>query len=147
MFTIINKTIYPKKNALITLKQIYGINTKLASTILKYCGLQNQSKLNTLASDSIAMAKLKRFIRLNENFFENNLRLLEAKQVQHLVTIKSYRGLRHSLGYPVRGQRTHTNANTLFGKHKAKSSTNNNVFKKAQKKNMKTAIKQIKKRK
>lgn len=34
------------------------------------------------------------------------------KKVQHLQNIKTYRGLRHRKGLPVRGQRTHTNAKT-----------------------------------
>ena len=42
----------------------------------------------------------------------NDLRRLTLLSKQRLVSIKSYRGLRRKKGFPVRGQRTHTNART-----------------------------------
>jgi small subunit ribosomal protein S13 len=42
----------------------------------------------------------------------NDLKRLKLLRKQHLINIKSYRGLRRKKGFPVRGQRTHTNAKT-----------------------------------
>ena len=42
----------------------------------------------------------------------NDLRRLTLLDKQKLISIKSYRGLRRKKGFPVRGQRTHTNAKT-----------------------------------
>ena len=54
-----------------------------------------------------------------ENFFKkqqiNKSKLLKEiikKNIEFMIELKSYRGIRHKLKYPVRGQRTHTNAKT-----------------------------------
>jgi len=47
---------------------------------------------------------------------EGDLRRYVSENIKRLIDIKSYRGLRHRRGLPVRGQRTHTNARTRKGK-------------------------------
>jgi small subunit ribosomal protein S13 len=47
---------------------------------------------------------------------EGDLRRLEAMNIKRLIDIGTYRGRRHRLGLPVRGQRTRTNARTRRGR-------------------------------
>ncbi len=49
---------------------------------------------------------------------EGDLRRETAMNIKRLMDLKSFRGLRHRAGLPVRGQRTHTNARTRKGKAK-----------------------------
>ena len=49
---------------------------------------------------------------------EGDLRRETAMNIKRLMDLRSYRGLRHRAGLPVRGQRTHTNARTRKGKAK-----------------------------
>ena len=49
---------------------------------------------------------------------EGDLRREVAQNIRRLISIGSYRGLRHRRGLPVRGQRTHTNARTRKGVRK-----------------------------
>ncbi len=49
---------------------------------------------------------------------EGELRRIVTSNIRRLKEIKSYRGLRHYLGLPTRGQRTRTNARTRKGKKK-----------------------------
>ena len=46
-------------------------------------------------------------------FLEGRLRKEKKMHIRRLIIIKSYRGFRHKAGLPVRGQRTHTNAQTM----------------------------------
>jgi small subunit ribosomal protein S13 len=50
---------------------------------------------------------------------EGDLRRDVSENIKRLIDIKSYRGLRHRRGLPVRGQRTHTNARTRKGKKRS----------------------------
>lgn len=50
---------------------------------------------------------------------EGDLRREVSENIKRLIDIKSYRGLRHRRGLPVRGQRTHTNARTRKGKKRS----------------------------
>jgi small subunit ribosomal protein S13 len=59
---------------------------------------------------------------LDKNFtIEGNLRRQESQNIARLKSIGCYRGLRHKLGLPVRGQRTKTNARTRKGKKRTVS--------------------------
>ena len=53
-----------------------------------------------------------------EHMVEGDLRRDTAMNIKRLMDLRSYRGLRHRVGLPVRGQRTHTNARTRKGKAK-----------------------------
>ncbi len=53
---------------------------------------------------------------VNEYKVEGDLRLSVSQNIKRLKEINSYRGLRHTKGLPVRGQRTKTNARTKRGK-------------------------------
>jgi small subunit ribosomal protein S13 len=67
-------------------------------------------KINELSDDQIA--KLLKLIELSDITITSDLKKLKQIIAKNLVAIKSYRGLRRINGFPVRGQRTHTNAKT-----------------------------------
>jgi len=112
MFRVLNKNIFFRKNAFLTFKQIYGISDSIAERMCGYSGFKKETQLKNVPSDGIIMVNLRIFLRNNSFLLESNLRRYEEDQVQRLAVIRSYRGIRHMSGYPVRGQRTHTNAKT-----------------------------------
>jgi len=118
MFRIINRNIFFRKNAFLTFKQIYGVGNNISNRINVYSGILPESSLTRLSNDSIAMTNIRYFLRTCEIFFESNLRRRIEDQIQKLIRIRSYRGNRHLLGFPTRGQRTHTNARTMKRKKK-----------------------------
>lgn len=74
---------------------------------------------NRLASDlsEEEVSKLAAFLE-SEFVVEGPLRRQLTSNISRLREVKSYRGLRHRLGLPVRGQRTKTNARTRKGPKK-----------------------------
>ena len=54
----------------------------------------------------------------SEYVVEGDLRRQVQNNIKRLISIHSYRGIRHRLGLPVRGQRTRTNSRTRKGKRK-----------------------------
>ncbi|MEX1052216.1 MAG: 30S ribosomal protein S13 [Patescibacteria group bacterium] len=97
------------------LTSVYGIGWTLAANILKECKIENSKRMKDLNEDD-----LKRIIKfVEENYqVEGNLREKQADNIKRLKDIGSYRGLRHSRGLPLRGQRTKSNARTKRGKRK-----------------------------
>jgi small subunit ribosomal protein S13 len=92
------------------LRYVYGINENRAFLICKKLGFSSNLKVKNLSSNQI-----NQIIKLVEslNFVvANDLKRLNLLDKKKLVSIKSYRGLRRKRGFPVRGQRTHTNAKT-----------------------------------
>ena len=92
------------------LRYIYGIGKSKSIFICKKLGFSYNLKIKNLSETQVSkIAKLVEFL----NFVvANDLKRLNLLALQKLVYIKSYRGLRRKKGFPVRGQRTHTNAKT-----------------------------------
>ena len=86
----------------------FGIGTKKATDTFKSCGLNINKNPN--------MLKIKQQTEINKilNKLTTGKKLInQNKEIfQFLFKIKTYRGVRHKLKYPARGQRTHTNAKT-----------------------------------
>jgi small subunit ribosomal protein S13 len=99
-----NKSIY------FALKYIYGIGKNRSFLICKKLGFLPNVKIKNLSSSQIN--QISKFIESSNFILANDLRRLNLLNKQKLLTIKSYRGLRRKKGFPVRGQRTHTNAKT-----------------------------------
>ena len=98
------------KSLYFALTNIYGIGKNRSFLICKKLGFSYNIKVKNLSSSQI-----NQIIKLIEtlNFIlANDLKRLNLIAKQKLITIKSYRGLRRKQGFPVRGQRTHTNART-----------------------------------
>jgi small subunit ribosomal protein S13 len=101
-----------EKRVDISLRYIYGIGATSASTICARSGIAPETKTRDLTD-----AELSRIRELLEKDFliEGDLRRDIRQNIQRLIEINCYRGIRHRRGLPVRGQRTKTNARTKRG--------------------------------
>ncbi|MBQ7263891.1 MAG: 30S ribosomal protein S13 [Synergistaceae bacterium] len=96
----------------IALTYIYGIGLSTAKKILAVTGVDPNIRVRDL--DEADAQKLRR--EIEENYrVEGDLRREVSMNIKRLIDIGCYRGLRHRLGLPVRGQRTKTNARTRKG--------------------------------
>ena len=97
----------------IALTYIYGIGTTSASAIIKDTGLNPDTRVKDLTEDEVA--KIRETIERENITVEGDLKRQVAGDIKRLTDINCYRGRRHRLGLPVRGQRTKTNARTRKG--------------------------------
>jgi small subunit ribosomal protein S13 len=101
-----------RKRLAYSLRYIYGIGPHHASEIIGKLGLDPMMKADDLSSEQInAIAKLLQ----SDYTVEGDLRRETQSNIRRLISIGSYRGIRHRRGLPVRGQRTKTNARTRKG--------------------------------
>ena len=103
------------KRGEIALTYIFGIGRSSARKILEECGIDFDTKVNEWNDDQIA--KIRTLIA-NEYKIEGELRSSVQLNIKRLMDIGCYRGIRHRLGLPVRGQSTKNNARTRKGKKK-----------------------------
>ncbi len=96
----------------IGLTYIFGIGLKTAQKILAATGVNPDIRVKDL--DEADTQKLRREIEDNYKV-EGDLRREISMNIKRLIDIGCYRGQRHRLGLPVRGQRTKTNARTRKG--------------------------------
>ena len=101
------------KRVEIGLTYIYGIGLTRSKEILAQTGVNPDIRVKDLNDTDVAA--LRSTIESNYQV-EGDLRRLEAMNIKRLVDIGSYRGRRHRMGLPVRGQRTRTNARTRRGR-------------------------------
>ena len=97
------------------LTYIYGIGPTTSKKILAETGVDPDIRVRDLTEDDLA--KLRDYITANITT-EGDLHREVRQNINRLMEIGCYRGLRHRRGLPVRGQRTHTNARTRKGPHK-----------------------------
>lgn len=112
---VIGIDIPDKKRLEISLMYIYGIGRCLSNEICVKLGLNKDMKAYQLSEDDIARINA---LLQTEYMVEGDLRRQIQNNIKRLVSIHAYRGTRHRLGLPVRGQRTRTNARTRKGKRK-----------------------------
>jgi len=112
MARIVGVELPKQKRAEIALTYIYGIGRHRSCEILKNTGIDLNKKTDNLTDEEVS--KITDFIQKNYRV-EGELRRDLQQHVRHLIEIGSYRGIRHKLGLPVRGQRTKTNARTRKG--------------------------------
>ena len=103
------------KRGEIGLTYIFGIGRSSARKILEECGIDFDTKVSEWNDDQIA--KIRSLIA-NEYKIEGELRSSVQMNIKRLMDIGCYRGIRHRLGLPVRGQSTKNNARTKKGKKK-----------------------------
>ncbi len=94
------------------LRYIHGIGPTLARQVAEKAGIDPAKKANDLSDEDVT--KLAHVLQ-EEYRIEGDLRRETAQNIRRIVSIGSYRGLRHRRGLPVRGQRTSTNARTRKG--------------------------------
>ena len=103
------------KRGEIGLTYIFGIGRSSARKILEECGIDFDTKVSEWNDDQIA--KIRTLIA-NEYKIEGELRSSVQMNIKRLMDIGCYRGIRHRIGLPVRGQSTKNNARTRKGKKK-----------------------------
>ena len=103
------------KDGEIGLTYIFGIGRSSARKILDACGVPYDTKVSEWNDDQIAKIRAE----INENYkIEGELRSSVQMNIKRLMDIGCYRGIRHRIGLPVRGQSTKNNARTRKGKKK-----------------------------
>jgi small subunit ribosomal protein S13 len=101
-----------EKRVEIGLTYIYGIGRTTASEILVKTGINPDTRVRDLTDDEVG--KLRDIID-KEYVVEGDVRREVSLNIKRLMEIGCYRGRRHKMGLPVRGQRTKTNARTRKG--------------------------------
>ena len=96
------------------LTQIKGIGWSLSKNLLERLKIDESKRVSELTSEELANIASK----VGEQTIEGELSRVVRGNISRLQSIGSYRGLRHSRGLPVRGQRTRTNARTKRGKRR-----------------------------
>jgi small subunit ribosomal protein S13 len=103
------------KRGEIGLTYIYGIGRSNAQKILDVAGVDRNKKVQDWNDEE--QNKIRAII--NDNFkIEGALRSEVQMNIKRLMDIGCYRGIRHRLGLPVRGQSTKNNARTRKGRKK-----------------------------
>lgn len=103
------------KRGVIGLTYIYGIGRSTASEILAKAGIDENKKVQDWSDDE---QNALRTIINDEYKVEGALRSEVQMNIKRLMDIGCYRGIRHRLGLPLRGQSTKNNARTRKGKKK-----------------------------
>jgi small subunit ribosomal protein S13 len=104
-----------EKRIEIALTYIFGIGLTLSKEILAATGINPDTRTRDLTEEEVS--KLREAIDKNYKV-EGDLRREEQLNIKRLIEIGSYRGKRHRMGLPVRGQRSKTNARTRKGPKK-----------------------------
>lgn len=97
------------------LTKIYGIGIMSAKTILKKAQVNADVRTNDLTDENVSNI---REILEAEYIIESDLKRKVSLNIKRLGEINCYRGKRHRLQLPLRGQRTRTNARTRRGSKK-----------------------------
>jgi small subunit ribosomal protein S13 len=113
---IIGIDIPDNKRLEISLTYIYGLGRVLAFEIIQKLKLDPGMKARNLTEEQVAQINT---LLQKDYIVEGDLRRQVQNNIKRLISIHSYRGLRHRLGLPTRGQRTQTNARTRKGKKRA----------------------------
>ncbi|MEI6427733.1 MAG: 30S ribosomal protein S13 [Pseudanabaena sp. ELA607] len=100
------------KRVEIGLTYIYGIGLTSSQKILAATKINPDTRVKDLTD--VEVTTLRQEVESNYQV-EGDLRRLEGLNIKRLVDIGCYRGRRHRMGLPVRGQRTRTNARTRRG--------------------------------
>jgi small subunit ribosomal protein S13 len=111
----------------IALRYIYGIGPTLASRIVTAAKVSPETRVRDLTDDEVTS--------IRENIdrgytVEGDLRREVRQNIQRLIEINCYRGMRHRRGLPVHGQRTRTNARTKRGARRTVAGKRRSVAKK-----------------
>jgi len=117
MARIVGVDLPRNKRGEISLTYIYGIGRSRAQSILDAAGVERSIKVQDWNDDQIAAIRKE----INENVeikVEGELRSSVQLNIKRLMDIGSYRGIRHRIGLPTRGQSTKNNARTRKGRRK-----------------------------
>ncbi|MEX1163568.1 MAG: 30S ribosomal protein S13 [Nitriliruptor sp.] len=105
-----------EKRVVIALTYIYGVGRTRAEQTLAATDVSPDTRVRDLTDEEVQ--RLRQHIE-NAYRIEGDLRREVANNIKRKIEIGSYQGIRHRLGLPVRGQRTHTNARSRKGPKRA----------------------------
>ncbi|MGB0274521.1 MAG: 30S ribosomal protein S13 [Flavobacteriaceae bacterium] len=103
-----------QKRGVISLTYIYGVGRSRAKEILATAGVDESKKVNEWNDDEIGRIR----DAVSSYTIEGELRSETQLNIKRLMDIGSFRGIRHRIGLPLRGQRTKNNSRTRKGKRK-----------------------------
>ncbi|MPQ45799.1 30S ribosomal protein S13 [Marinifilum sp. N1E240] len=115
MARIVGVDLPQNKRGEISLTYIFGIGRSAARQILDEAGVSYETKVKDWSDDE--SAKIRQAINASLKV-EGELRSLNQLNIKRLMDIGCYRGIRHRIGLPVRGQKTKNNSRTRKGKRK-----------------------------
>ena len=110
MIYLLETELKKNKSIFFALTKIYGISHNTSEKICKKLGFSKNLKVNKLKN-----MQIKNIVSLANGLdiiINNDLKKSKTVKINKLISIKSYRGLRRLKKFPVRGQRTRSNANT-----------------------------------
>lgn len=99
-----------------SLRYVYGIGPTRSKNVLEEAEIDPNLRTQDLSEQDLS--KITNVILERKYLVEGDLRRDVTANLKRLQSIRSYRGLRHQRGLPVRGQRTITNARTRKGGRK-----------------------------
>ena len=119
MFRLMGHVLPEEKSIWIALTNIYGIGRERSKKVLGALDIPFMKKVKEISEEEQKMIsdELKKYV------LENDLKREVASAIKRLKEIKCYRGMRHNLGLPVRGQLTRKNGRTakkLLGRAKVR---------------------------
>ncbi|MBT8256658.1 MAG: 30S ribosomal protein S13 [Bacteroidia bacterium] len=103
-----------QKRGVVALTYIFGIGSSRAKDILNKAGVSEDKKVNEWNDDEIGAIR----DAVGSFKIEGELRSEVQLSIKRLMDIGCYRGIRHRVGLPLRGQRTKNNSRTRKGKRK-----------------------------
>jgi small subunit ribosomal protein S13 len=98
----------------VALTYVYGIGKFVSQKILAKVRIDPAVRAKNLSAEQINLLQKE----IETMPVEGELKKIVRENIQTMKRIQSYRGLRHAMKLPARGQRTRTNARTLKGKRK-----------------------------
>ncbi len=115
MARIVGVDIPNNKRGEVALTYVYGIGRSRANKVLATAGVDANLKVQDWTDDQFTAIRN----AINESFkVEGELRSENQLNIKRLMDIGCYRGIRHRIGLPVRGQSTKNNARTRKGRKK-----------------------------
>lgn len=116
MARIVGVDLPKNKRGVIGLTYIYGIGRSTAAVILQKAGIDQDTKVKDWTDEQVGA--IRNAIAAEGIRVEGELRSTIQLNIKRLMDIGCYRGIRHRLGLPVRGQSTKNNARTRKGRKK-----------------------------
>lgn len=104
----------PNKRIVIALTYIFGIGLTTSKNVLSSLSISEETRANDLSEDDLNKIRTV----LAEMKLEGDLRQQVAADIRRLKDISCYRGRRHNMNLPCRGQKTKVNCRTRRGKRK-----------------------------
>lgn len=115
------------KKTWVSLMSVYGVGEKSSKEICKNTKIDENTFVKDLTENELGL--IRKYLEANFQV-EGELRQKIFRDIKRLKDIRNYRGIRHKLGLPVRGQRTRRNARTRKGKSRPVGGLNRKVDKK-----------------